>query len=92
MGGATALRLRGQIQVSADLCRDTLLTPWRIDKKVVGFYKRVGNLWLRNINDAGHLVPMDQGAVALALVNDFVKGSLGEQRQEGKEQIRVDSQ
>jgi hypothetical protein len=46
---------------------------------VVGFYKKVGNLWLRTINDAGHLIPMDQGLVALALVNDFVKGSLSNQ-------------
>lgn len=67
---------------SGDKFRDTLLTPWRIDKKVVGFYKRVDNLWLRNINDAGHLVPMDQGAVALALVNDFIKGTLGEAKEE----------
>lgn len=42
----------------------------------MGFHKKVGNLWLRNINDAGHLVPMDQGEVALALVNDFIKGTL----------------
>jgi hypothetical protein len=32
---------------------------------------------------------MDQGEVALALVNDFVKGTLG--NQEAKEQIRVDT-
>jgi hypothetical protein len=50
-----------------------------LNNKVVGFYKKVGNLWLRTINDAGHLVPMDQGVVALQLVNDFVKGSLSSQ-------------
>lgn len=55
---------------------------------MVGYYKKVGSLWLRNINNAGHLVPMDQGEVALALVNDFIKGTLV---QEGKEQIRVDT-
>jgi carboxypeptidase C (cathepsin A) len=59
-----------------------LLTPWRINKRVVGFYKRVGNLWLRTINDAGHLVPMDQGEVALALVNDFIKGTLTPTKEE----------
>jgi carboxypeptidase C (cathepsin A) len=64
------------------------LSPWKINKKVVGYYKKVGSLWLRNINNAGHLVPMDQGEVALALVNDFIKGTLV---QEGKEQIRVDT-
>ena len=56
------------------------MTPWKINKKVVGFYKQVGNLWLRNINDAGHLVPMDQGEVALALVSDFVTGTLSEEK------------
>lgn len=71
------------------LFRETLLSPWKINKKVVGYHKKVGSLWLRNINNAGHLVPMDQGEVALALVNDFIKGTLG---QEGrKEQIRVDT-
>lgn len=64
--------------------RNTLLTPWKLNNKVVGFYKRAGNLWLRNINNAGHLVPMDQGEVALALVNDFVKGSLSTSQTEGK--------
>ena len=71
------------------LFRETLLSPWKINQKVVGYQKRVGSLWLRNINNAGHMVPMDQGEVALALVNDFVKGTLA--REEKQEQIRVDT-
>ena len=41
--------------------RDTLMKPWKVNGKVAGFHKIVGNLQLRTINDAGHLVPMDQG-------------------------------
>lgn len=82
MGGAGSLCRFQQVQVKMLLFRDTLLTPWKINKKVVGFYKRVGNLWLRNINDAGHLVPMDQGEVALALVSDFVTGTLNGEKEE----------
>jgi len=43
------------------LCRDTLFTPWKVNGRNAGFYKTVGNLELRTVNDAGHLVPMDQG-------------------------------
>jgi len=42
-------------------CRNTLLTPWKINNQVKGFYKKVGKLELRTINNGGHLIPMDQG-------------------------------
>jgi len=45
--------------------RDTQMKPWKVNGKVAGFNKIVGNLELRTINDAGHLVPMDQGEWAL---------------------------
>jgi carboxypeptidase C (cathepsin A) len=68
------------------------LSPWKINKKVVGYLKKAGSLQLRNINNAGHLVPMDQGEVALALVNDFVKGTLAQYpHPQQQEQIRVDT-
>lgn len=56
--------------------RDTLMKPWKVDGKVAGFHKIVGNLELRTINDAGHLVPMDQGLRALEMTKHFVQRSL----------------
>jgi carboxypeptidase C (cathepsin A) len=52
------------------------MTPWKLNNKVVGFKKKVGNLELRTVNDAGHLVPMDQGEAALSMVDDFIGGAL----------------
>ena len=37
------------------------MSPWKVGDKVVGFNKTVGLLELKTVNDAGHLVPMDQG-------------------------------
>jgi len=37
------------------------MTPFTLNKKVVGFYKHFNKLSLMTINDAGHLIPMDQG-------------------------------
>lgn len=42
---------------------------------MAGFHKIVGNLELRTVNDAGHLVPMDQGEAAEAMVRHFVERS-----------------
>lgn len=44
--------------------------------KVAGFNKIVGKLELRTVNDAGHLVPMDQGENSLEMVKSFVQRSL----------------
>jgi serine carboxypeptidase-like clade 4 len=56
--------------------RDTLLSPWYVNGKVAGFNKIVGYLELRTVNDAGHLVPMDQGEAALEMVKNFIKRTL----------------
>ena len=80
MGGELASQRFKQIQVRIVLFRDDMLTPWKINNSVKGFYKRVGNLELRTINDAGHLLPMDQGEVALNMVKDFIKNALGESK------------
>jgi carboxypeptidase C (cathepsin A) len=80
MGGELAPQRFKQIQVHFVLFRDTMLTPWKINNSVKGFYKRVGNLELRTINDAGHLLPMDQGEVALHMVKDFINNALGESK------------
>lgn len=58
------------------VCRETLLQPWKVKDKVAGFHKIVGNLELRTVNDAGHLVPMDQGENSLEMVKSFVQRSL----------------
>ena len=52
------------------------MTPWKVNDKVAGFHKIVGHLELRTVNDAGHLVPMDQGKAAQHMMRDFVKRSL----------------
>ena len=52
------------------------MTPWKVGGKVAGFRKIVGKLELRTVNDAGHLVPMDQGAAALDMVRHFVHKSM----------------
>jgi carboxypeptidase C (cathepsin A) len=56
-----------------------LLTPWKINNEVKGFYKKVGKLELRTINNGGHLIPMDQGEVALNMLNSFVQSAMGGQ-------------
>jgi carboxypeptidase C (cathepsin A) len=37
-----------------------------------------GNYELRTVNNAGHLVPMDQGAAARQMLKEFVVRSLSE--------------
>lgn len=60
----------------ADEFRHTLLTPWKINDQVKGFYKRVGKLQLNTINNGGHLIPMDQGEAALNMLDGFVDFAL----------------
>lgn len=38
-----------------------LLQTWKVGEVVAGYWKRAGKLELRTVNNAGHLVPMDQG-------------------------------
>jgi len=52
------------------------MNPWKVGDRVAGFHKIVGRLELRTVNDAGHLVPMDQGAAALEMVRHFVNRSM----------------
>ena len=55
-----------------------MLTPWKIDGKMAGFWKKAGKLELRILFNAGHLVPMDQPVAALNMVDSFVGGALRE--------------
>jgi len=54
--------------------RNTLFSVWKVDGKTVGYRKSTGLYELRTVNNAGHLVPMDQGPAARQLVKDFVEG------------------
>jgi hypothetical protein len=49
-----------------------LFSTWKVDGKTVGYKKQVGLYELRTVNNAGHLIPMDQGPAARQLVKDFV--------------------
>ena len=49
-----------------------MFSVWKADGKTAGYRKQVGLYELRTVNNAGHLVPMDQGPAALQLVKDFV--------------------
>ena len=63
------------------LYRQTLLTPWKIDGKMMGFKKHAGKLELVIIFNAGHLVPMDQPVAALDMVDSFVGNALKSEKQ-----------
>ncbi len=63
---------------SGNIClyfRNTLFSVWKVNNKTVGYRKKVGHYELRTVNNAGHLVPMDQGPAARQLVKDFVEGN-----------------
>jgi carboxypeptidase C (cathepsin A) len=53
--------------------RSTLFSTWKVNGKVAGSVKKAGNLEFRIVNNAGHLVPMDQGENALEMVKSFVE-------------------
>eukprot|EP01068_Selenidium_serpulae_P003991 Selendium_serpulae@DN3376_c1_g1_i2.p1 len=53
------------------------LTPWQIGHQSVGEIKRLENFVFLRIYEAGHMVPMDQPHVALAMLQSFVDGTLG---------------
>lgn len=75
MGWKSPLRLSLIIQVKYIFySRNTLFSVWKVNDKTVGYRKQVGLYELRTVNNAGHLVPMDQGPAARQLVKDFVSG------------------
>jgi len=51
---------------------------WKVNNKTAGYVKAAGNLELRTVNNAGHLVPMDQGEASLVMLRSFIKGAMGE--------------
>jgi hypothetical protein len=52
-----------------------LFSVWKVEGKTVGYRKSAGLYELRTVNNAGHLVPMDQGPAARQLLKDFVAGT-----------------
>lgn len=58
------------------ISRNTLFSTWKVNDKVAGYYKQMGLYELKTVNNAGHLIPMDQGPAARVLMQDFVKRSL----------------
>ena len=42
---------------------------------MVGAQKKAGYLEFRVVNNAGHMVPMDQGPTALSMVKEFVNAN-----------------
>lgn len=56
--------------------REKYFSVWKVDGKTAGYHKSAGYLELRTVNNAGHMVPMDQGAASLHMVNVFVKKCL----------------
>lgn len=55
-----------------DAFRNTDFSVWKVDGKVAGSQKSAGKLSFKIVNNAGHLVPMDQGYNALSMVRDFI--------------------
>lgn len=43
------------------MLRDTLFSVWKTNDRTSGYFKQAGFLELKTVNNAGHLVPMDQG-------------------------------
>lgn len=56
----------------AETFQKTKFRSWKVDGQVAGSIKSAGNLEFRIVNNAGHLVPMDQGKNALDMVRSFV--------------------
>jgi serine carboxypeptidase 1 len=61
---------------NAEEFRNTLFSTWKVGNRTAGYKKQVGLYELKTVNNAGHLVPMDQGAAATQLLKDFVVRSL----------------
>ena len=55
-----------------DEFRGKLFENWKVGGKVVGKVKKAGLLEFRIVNEAGHMVPMDQPETSLEMVRGFV--------------------
>jgi pimeloyl-ACP methyl ester carboxylesterase len=51
------------------------LTAWRVDGRAAGEARAARGLTFLEVNDAGHMVPMDQPAAALDMLSRFITGA-----------------
>merc|ERR1712060_449148 len=51
---------------------------WQVDGKTVARLRTARGFSFMQVFDAGHMVPMDQPANALAMVNAFIGGNMSE--------------
>jgi len=49
---------------------------WQVDNKTVARLRSAGQFHFMQVFEAGHMVPMDQPAVSVAMVNAFITGTL----------------
>jgi len=54
---------------------DLSFTDWNDNGKVVGHYRTYGGFTFMEVEDAGHMVPHDQPAVALQILQMIINGS-----------------
>lgn len=52
------------------------VTDWKVGGKAAGTLQTASNFSFLRVYDAGHMVPRDQPAHALAMVNSFMAGGL----------------
>eukprot|EP00698_Gefionella_okellyi_P009143 TRINITY_DN22_c0_g1_i1.p1 TRINITY_DN22_c0_g1~~TRINITY_DN22_c0_g1_i1.p1 ORF type:complete len:430 (+),score=98.25 TRINITY_DN22_c0_g1_i1:62-1351(+) len=63
-----AMQWPGQAQFN-----DAKLVPWLVDGQNAGYVKSAHGLTFLEVANAGHMVPMDQPANALVMLNKFMK-------------------
>jgi len=51
---------------------------WQIEGKTVAKHRNANHFHFMQVYEAGHMVPMDQPAASLEMVNKFISGSLGD--------------
>lgn len=56
---------------------DAKYKEWKVKGKKAGVFKSFENLSFVQVYGAGHMVPMDQPVNALAMVDDWLAGSVG---------------
>merc|ERR1711904_481209 len=51
---------------------------WQVDGKTVAKHRNSNHFHFMQVYEAGHMVPMDQPAASLEMVNKFISGSLSD--------------
>jgi len=66
--------LSGMTWFGQDAYNKAVETDWLVDNKVAGKAKSASGLTFLTVNDAGHMVPMNQPQNALAMAQQFIQG------------------